>query len=508
MSHIPERIDFRENVAKVPASMPRAIQHATGGFLGKRQAVVDVLGDAYWQQLRTAGHEVRMHTLENLDHYLTKLEERVTAAGGVVHWARDGAEAKRIVLQIAKDHGVKRIVKVKSMISEEIALNSALEEAGYSVRETDLGEYIIQLAGQGPSHIIGPAIHMSKEEVAKLFCDKLGVDAPPDPQVLAAIARTRLREEFLSADMGISGANFCIAETGSIVLVTNEGNGRMCTTVPKLHVAVTSIDKVLPDFEALEIMLKLLGRSGTGQKLSSYTSIITAVHRDPAENGPEEFHLVLMDNGRTRMLRDELYRQTLICIRCGACMNTCPVYNMVGGHAYGWVYAGPIGAILVPQIIGTKAAGDLPYASTLCGACAEICPIKIPIPEILLQLRHRVVEGDEQAEPVISEALRQGVTAGTLTLRYPWIYSFGTQMLKYVQAPFRDDGWLPNLPSPLSRWTQTRPMPAFGADFRSWFHKRTPEGRARELGKNLGMATAVTALLAVIGWWIARRQSK
>ncbi len=473
MSQVLTPIDFRANTQQVPPKMPAAVQRATGRFLGNRTAVVEVLGRERWEELCQAGHDVRLHAITHLDYYLTQLEEQVMAAGGHVHWAREPDEARRIVLEIGRQHNVKRVVKAKSMATEEVGLNHALEGAGIQVLETDLGEYIIQLAGVGPSHIIAPAVHLTKEGIAELFQEKLGVDAPPDPVRLTEIARTKLREEFLTADMGISGGNFLVAETGTLVIVTNEGNGRMCTTLPPLHVAVVGIDKVVPDMESLTVLLKLLARSATGQKISTYTSFITGPRRTEAETGPREFHLVLLDNGRTNILQDPVARETLLCIRCGACLNVCPVYNNVGGHAYGWVYSGPIGAILAPQLLGSKIAADLPFASSLCGACDEICPVKIPISKILLHLRHRAVEGDAIEAPVAPPMLRTGAQASTLALRSPWLYHIGSRLLKVLQAPWRRDGWLPALPPPLNRWTMVRPLPAFGADFREWWAKRS-----------------------------------
>jgi L-lactate dehydrogenase complex protein LldF len=281
-----------------------------------------------------------------------------------------------------------------------------------------------------------------------------------------------LRQEFLSAEMGISGANFMVAETGTIVLVTNEGNGRMCTTLPPLHVAVVGIDKVVPDWESLTVLLKLLARNATGQKISTYTSFITGPRRSGGEGGPREFHLVLLDNGRTRVLQDRVARDTLLCIRCGACANVCPVYNTVGGHAYGGVYSGPIGAILAPQLVGTAIAGDLPFASSLCGACADICPVKIPIPEILLHLRHRVVEGDAIERAVASPITRATGRIGAIAFGMPALYGLGARMMRIVQTPFLKNNWLTKLPPPMNRWTMARPLPRFRNDFRAWWRKR------------------------------------
>lgn len=504
MSQLSTHIDFRSNVQHVPAHVPPSVQKATTKFLGTRQTVMDIIGKDKWEQLRQAGHALRLHTITHLDYYLEQIEEQVTRAGGHVHWARDAQEAKCIVLDIARRHGVRRVVKAKSMATEEIGLNHALQDAGISVLETDLGEFIIQLAGVGPSHIIVPAVHLTKEGIADLFHAKLGVNAPPDPITLAGVARAHLRQEFLAADMGISGANFLVAETGTLVMVTNEGNGRMCTTLPPLHVALVGIDKVVPDWEALTVLLKLLARNATGQKMSAYTSFITGPRRADGEHGPSEFHLVLLDNGRTKILGDEQARQTLLCIRCGACLNICPVYNQVGGHAYGWVYSGPIGAMLTTQLLGVKAAGDLPFASSLCGACNDICPVKIPITEILLHLRHRVVEGDPIGGPVASPVVRAGAQVGAWALGLPWLYELGSQILKIVQSPLRRDGWLPNLPPPLNRWTVSRPFPAFDAEFRDWWRDRTPQGKRRHLERKLGWGALAAGVIALVVWLMTR----
>jgi len=428
--------------------------------------------------LRQAGHDIKLHALTHLDEYLPMLQARITQAGGTVHWARDDAEARRIVLALAAQHNAKRIVKVKSLATEEIELNHALKEAGIDVFETDLGEYIVQLAGQRPSHPTAPALHLTKEDIAELFSSKLGIDAPPDPPALTEIARGKLREEFLAADIGISGGNFLIAETGTLVVVTNEGNGRMCTSLPPVHIAVVGIEKIIPDWESLAVMLKLLARSGTGQKITAYTNLITP----GGEEGPREFHLVLLDNGRSRILQDERARETLLCIRCGACANICPVYNNVGGFAYGSIFLGPIGAIQSPQLLGTKIAGDLPFASSLCGACADICPVKIPIPQILLHLRHRVAEGDRFESAVVSKGVGVGGSMGARSISTPWLYRLGARMLRVIQSPFRRGDWLPNLPPPFNRWTSVRPFPAFRNDFREWWKSSRTRTNADERG--------------------------
>jgi len=478
MSGTATSIPFRANAQRVPPGMPAAVQKATTKFLGNRAALVAALGPELWEALRQAGHELRLHALQHLDAYLEQAERAIVARGGHVHWARDAAEAQRIVLGLSRDHGVKLAVKSKSMATEEIGLNHALEAAGIRVLETDLGEYIVQLAGMGPAHIVVPAFHLSKEEIAALFREKLKVQAPAEAEQLTQIARARLREEFLAADLGISGGNFLVAETGTILTVTNEGNGRMCTTVPPVHVAVVGIDKVVPDWESLTVLLKLLARSATGQKLSCYTQFISGPPGTPAETGPTEFHLILLDNGRSRILRTPETRKTLLCIRCGACLNICPVYNSVGGYTYGYPISGPTGAMFATQILGTKAAGALPFASTLCGACNDICPVKIPITEILLRLRQRVVEGDDTEPRVAPAVLQAAARAGALGLGSTRLYRLGSRLLRWLQRPFVRDGWMAALPPPLSRWTMARPFPAFTGDFRHWWRSR-PVARKR-----------------------------
>lgn len=470
MSKPPGVIGFSAYTHAVPTSIPQAVQTATSRFLDNRAARVAELPE--WEVLRQAASDIRLHTLENLDFYLHQLEQSVQLAGGHVHWAEDAEAARRIVLQLAQDHKIQNVVKAKSMATEEIGLNHALEQIGVRVIETDLGEFIIQLAGTGPSHIIVPAVHMKKEEIASLFRQKLGVEAPPDPLQLTAIARQQLRKEFLAAEMGITGANFLVADTGTLVLVTNEGNGRMVTTLPDIHVAVAGIDKVVPDMASLTVFLKLLARSATGQKLSTYTQFIRGPRQHPYENGAKAFHLVLLDNGRSKILGDPVGREVLKCIRCGACLNVCPVYKNVGGYAYGWFISGPIGAIFTPQILGIQAAGELPFASTLCGACVDICPVKVPITQILLHLRHKAAEGEAESPPIAPRATRLAAFAGQAALRSSWIYQLGTRLLEMLFFPLRQNGWIKRLPPPLNRWTDVRPFPAFQGRFRKWWRNR------------------------------------
>jgi L-lactate dehydrogenase complex protein LldF len=355
------------------------------GFVFKRNAAFVELEDG--EALRDRARAIKETTIANLDQYLVQLEESVAALGGAVHWARTGEEARAIILDIARQNDVKLVVKSKSMVTEEIDLNEAFEGAGIEAIETDLGEYIVQLAGERPSHILAPAIHKSRGDISDLFADKLGAMNLNEAEELTALARKQLRQKFCTADMGVTGANFAVAETGTIVLVENEGNIRLSTTLPRLHVAVMGIEKVIPSFDDLAVFLKILARSASGQKMSSYVSFITGTRRDGETDGAREFHLVILDNGRTRILEDEEKRESLYCLRCGACLNVCPVYQKIGGHAYGSVYSGPIGSIITPQFAGLEKTKDLPFASSLCGACKEICPVRINIPHILLSLR-------------------------------------------------------------------------------------------------------------------------
>ena len=365
---------------------------------GRARAVADFdqggqPGD--FEALRLAGAAIRDEVLEDMDVWLEIFEARASAAGATVLWARDGQEAQRHIVDIARRHGVKKAIKSKSMLSEEAGLNEALEAAGIVSVETDLGEYIIQLAKEHPSHIIAPAIHKNKEEVDALFARFHHRPPAPDGQIdipaLTREARQVLREYFLSADMGITGGNFLVAETGSVALVTNEGNGRMVTTLPRVHVAVVGIEKLIPTLDDLSALLRLLTRSATGQTISNYVSLLTGPRGDGAEEGPEHMYFVLMDGGRASLLGGD-FQEMLRCIRCGACMNHCPVYQSIGGHAYGWVYPGPMGSVLTPLYTGLENSPDLPQAATLCGQCSMVCPVRIPLPELLRKLREKQLE--------------------------------------------------------------------------------------------------------------------
>ncbi|MEK6303202.1 MAG: LutB/LldF family L-lactate oxidation iron-sulfur protein [Acidobacteriota bacterium] len=412
-------------------------------------------GDA----LRDRAREIKERTIAALDRYLVQLEESITRLGGTVHWARDGREACRIILEIARSHNVKQVVKSKSMATEEIELNEAFEAAGIEPVETDLGEYIVQLAHEKPSHILAPAIHKSKGDISELFADRLGGERLAEAEELTKLARERLRSKFCSAEMAVTGANFGVAETGTIVLVENEGNIRLSTTLPRVHVALMGIEKVIPKLDDLAVFLKILARSAAGQKMSSYVSFITGARRAGEADGAEEFHLVIMDNGRTTILRDPEKRESLYCLRCGACLNICPVYQKIGGHAYGSVYSGPIGSIITPPMAGIEKAKDLPFASSLCGACREVCPVRINIPHVLLRLRNEWVEAarDDRSGPPLIE--RAGMKLWRFVMSHPVLYGILFRTAALLQGPLLDDGKLKRLPPPFDGWTENRDFP-------------------------------------------------
>jgi L-lactate dehydrogenase complex protein LldF len=440
------------------------VRHATDVIRGKRAHVVDEMPD--WQALREAGRRIKEHTLRHLDVYLQQFEEACTRAGGEVHWARDADEASKIVVGIIQSHNEKEVIKVKTMTSDEIRLNQALEAAGITPYETDLAELIIQLGGDAPSHIVAPALHRNRMEVREIFLRKMGLAELGDsPEALAEAARVYLRERFLRVKVGISGANFAIAETGSVCVVESEGNGRMCISLPRVLISLIGIEKVIPRFNDLEVFLQSLPRSATGERMNPYTSIWTGV--SPGD-GPEEFHVVLIDNGRTTVLADPESRETLHCIRCGACLNICPVYRQTGGHAYGSTYSGPIGAILTPQLQSMKHSQSLPYASSLCGACYEVCPVKINIPEILIHLRSKIVASGESP---FSE--RIGMKAAGFALSDGGRLAFAEKFARFAQWFYERDGKLENLPGILAGWTEYRDMPALPKQsFREWWSKR------------------------------------
>ncbi|HYU01834.1 MAG TPA: LutB/LldF family L-lactate oxidation iron-sulfur protein [Gemmatimonadales bacterium] len=381
--------DRHARAALADGQLRGALRQATTLFGERRQAALATAPD--WEGARDRARAIKDETLLHLDRYLEEFSANAERAGARVHWARDAAEACAVIGRIAEQRRARTVVKSKSMASEEIHLNAALTARGIEPIETDLGEYIVQLAGETPSHIVVPAIHKTKRQIAALFAAKLGIELSDDVATLTGAARQALRRRFAEADLGVSGVNFAVAETGTILILENEGNARLTTSLPRTHVALMGIEKVIPRFADLEVFLQLLPRSGTGQALTAYQSLLTGVKQRPEDEGPAELHIVLLDNGRSRMLAAPVTRQSLACIRCGACLNACPVYRQIGGHAYGSVYPGPIGAVLTPQLFGLGRSPELPYASSLCGACRDVCPVKIDIPALLLHLRAEVV---------------------------------------------------------------------------------------------------------------------
>ncbi|MFQ5740532.1 MAG: LutB/LldF family L-lactate oxidation iron-sulfur protein [Acidobacteriota bacterium] len=437
------------------------LQRNLRSTLGKTLTARDraVSGVSNWEELRQYASDVKTHTLARLSHYLEELESRIIEQGGKVVWARTPQEAVHFILDLAHEKDVRKVVKSKTMVGEEIHLNQALERSRIEPIETDLGEFIVQQAGQTPSHIIAPALHLSKEEVARLFVDRVGMAPTRDVEQITATFRQVMRREFLRAPMGITGVNFAIAETGTLVVVENEGNARLTVSAPRIHVAVMGIEKVIPRLADLAVFLKLLTRSATGQKITSYVNLINGARRSGERDGPREFYLVLLDNGRSQILEDEFLRQTLSCIRCGACLNVCPVYQSVGGHAYASTYQGPIGAILTPQLEGLEEAPDPPYASSLCGACYDICPVKIKIPHILLQLRQRVQQRkNARAARVPLEKL--GMSLWAWAMQSPENYARTTRWARRLQTLFGRRGGRLTIPfPPFNRWTEKRSLP-------------------------------------------------
>lgn len=469
--------------------LQRALRRVGSGFDNSRRDAIDEVTEEAWESWREEARSIKAHTLDHLDYYLEMVYDNVTKAGGQVHFADTGEQANQIVAQLVTSRNVKMATKSKSMVSEELELNPVLESLGVEVFETDLGEYIIQLAGETPSHLIAPALHKSREDVAQLFAEKLGLPYTEDIEEMARSARILLRDKFLQADLGISGANFLVAETGTLVIITNEGNGRLCTSAPRMHIGITGMEKVIPSMQDLAAFLRLLPRSATGQRISSYVSMVTGLRRSDDEDGPEEFHLILVDNGRSRMLADPDLREALNCIRCGACLNICPVYQKVGGHAYGWVYPGPIGAIVSPMLVGLKQSKDLPFASSLCGACREACPVKINIPKLLLNLRQKLAESPDpevKASPELDNLLARGYVR---LMSSPGLLSFVHKLGRSLQEPLamirfspfsRGGRKVTKLPLPLlSQWTKSRDLPELPA--RS-FHEEWAQGLSEKSG--------------------------
>jgi L-lactate dehydrogenase complex protein LldF len=459
-----------------PAFRARAEAALEDGFLQQALGIattrfIDLRREAFagfpeGDRLRDRARAAKEATLQQLDTHLERLADSVERLGGRVHWAATAAEAREIVLRLCRERGVRRVVKSKSMATEEIELNAALERAGVTAVETDLGEYIIQLAHEKPSHIIAPAIHKTKGQVAELFTRAMGRPLPADAEALTAAARAALRQAFLEADMGITGANFAVADTGTVVLVTNEGNGRMVTTLPRIHVAVMGMEKVIPSMSDLVLFLSILARSATGQRLSVYTTLIRGPRARTELEGPEEFHLILLDNGRSAQIAGPL-REALYCLRCGACLNVCPVYRRVGGHAYGATYPGPIGILLTAMLEGQPAVRELAHASSLCGACQEVCPVRIDIPRMLVELRAGLAESRQVG--ALERALAR--LAGR-ALASPALFRLGARLARLLQRPFVRDGRIRRLPL-LGGWTAARDLPPLAREsFGEWWERQ------------------------------------
>jgi L-lactate dehydrogenase complex protein LldF len=452
------------------SQLRKNIAHAIDVIQGKRARLVEEKPD--WQELRTAAAAIRTHVLENLGFYLEQFESRCTAAGGVVHWAADAAEARRIILEILRQENASEVIKIKTMTSAEIQLNPYLEQNGIQPVETDLAEVILQLGHGEPSHIVAPSLHVNRSQVREIFAERMGLPTlTDDPQALTAAARHYLRQKFLSVPTALSGANFMVAETGAVTIVESEGNGRMCLTLPRTLISVAGIEKIVPRFRDLEVMLQVLARSATGERMNPYTSLWTGV--TPGD-GPQRFHVVLLDNGRSSILARDRERQTLRCIRCAACMNACPVYRQTGGHAYGSVYPGPIGAILTPQLTQMHHAQSLPYASSLCGACYEVCPVKINIPEVLIDLRARITDQERRTVRRAFDPMYVGMRIANLAFSRASFFHAAQRLGRIGVGLFaRRDGWVHSLPGLGRNWTQTRDLRAMPPQtFHEWWAAR------------------------------------
>jgi len=451
-----ETFDQNALAALQDSQLKGALNNLANTFGERRKVAMQSVDN--WEGLREKARKIKEQTLLHLDSYLEKFAENAEKAGAKIHWAVDGKEANEIVLNLIKERNATKVVKAKSMVSEEIHLNSALEKAGIFPIETDLGEWIIQLAQETPSHIVVPAIHKTKGQIADLFVEKVGIEKTDDVDILTQTARNVLRSKFAESEIGISGVNFGVAETGTILILENEGNIRLTTGVPKTHIAIMGIEKIVPKLTDLDVFLKLLPRSGTGQKLTTYQSLITGNKRDNDAEGPAELHLILLDNGRSKMLSHPVTRQSLACIRCGACLNACPVYQQIGGHAYGSVYPGPIGAVITPQLLGIEKNKQLPYASSLCGACREVCPVKIDIPQLLLHLRAKIVEEKPNFAEGFAFNLYQKAWSGTKS------YELGIKtarfMQKFVAKEGKVGGIIGTFAPPVKSWAEFRDAPS------------------------------------------------
>ncbi|SDI14661.1 LutB/LldF family L-lactate oxidation iron-sulfur protein [Alteribacillus bidgolensis] len=462
--------ESRVNKGLGDSYMRETVREAQGRLHTNKAKAEEDLGQ--WEEWRTHSEEIRSHTLENLDFYLEQLSENVVKNGGHVFFAQTAEEANEYVKEVAAKKEAKKIIKSKSMVTEEISMNDALEKAGCEVIESDLGEYILQIDDHDPpSHIVAPALHKNKEQIRETFERLKGYDKTSKPEELTQFARERLRQEFLEADIGITGCNFAVAESGSVSLVTNEGNARLATTIPKTQISVMGMERIVPTWEELDVLVSMLCRSAVGQKLTSYVTGLSGPREEGDLDGPEEFHLVIVDNGRSNIL-GTAFQSALHCIRCAACINVCPVYRHVGGHSYGSIYPGPIGAVLSPLLEGYEDHKDLPYASSLCAACTDACPVKIPLHELLIE--HRKVIAEEEKKTSIGESY--AMKGFGLAASSPGLFQMAAKTAPYMLSPFSKDGFIEKGPGPLGGWTDVRSFPAPEKErFRDWFKNRKKE---------------------------------
>jgi L-lactate dehydrogenase complex protein LldF len=450
--------------------MRKAVVNAQERIGANRLKMVDELGN--WDEWRDDAAAIRDHVLENLDAYLYQLSEKVTANGGHVFFAKTKEQATDYILQVARSKQAKKVVKSKSMVTEEIGMNAVLQQAGIEVIETDLGEYILQLDQDPPSHVVVPAIHKDRHQIRRVLAEKLGYDGPETPEAMTLFIRQKIRQDFLSADIGVSGCNFAVAETGSVCLVSNEGNARMCTTLPKTHIAVMGMERIAPTFAEVDVLITMLARSAVGARLTGYNSWLTGPREAGHIDGPEAFHLVIVDNGRSQVLGSP-FRDILRCIRCGACINTCPAYRHIGGHGYGSIYPGPIGAVISPLLGGYKDFKELPYACSLCTACDSVCPVRIPLSKLILKHRRVITESG-----LTSKAEQRATKMFTYLNSHPTLWKVGMVAGARAASWFIKGGKAPIDSGAIGEWTQARDLPdADGESFRSWFKKHQAEGK-------------------------------
>ncbi|ACR67624.1 iron-sulfur cluster-binding protein [Edwardsiella ictaluri] len=451
------------------AVMRKAVANAQERISANRQKMVDELG--HWDEWRERAEQIRDHVLDNLDAYLYQLAEKVTENGGKVYFAKTKEDATRYILQVAQGKNAKKVVKAKSMVTEEIGMNHALQQAGIQVVETDLGEYILQLDQDPPSHVVVPAIHKDRTQIRRVLHETLGYDGPETPEAMTLFIRQKIRQDFLSADIGVTGCNFAVAETGSVCLVTNEGNARMCTTLPPTHIAVMGMERIAPTFEEVDVLITMLARSAVGARLTGYNTWLTGPREADNLDGPQEFHLVIVDNGRSSILGSP-FRAVLRCIRCGACMNTCPAYRHIGGHGYGSIYPGPIGAVISPLLGGYANFKDLPYACSLCTACDSVCPVNIPLSKLILRHRRAMVEAG-----LPPKAEQRATRLFAYANSHPTLWKVGMIAGARVASWLIKGGKAPINAGALAEWTAARDLPqADGESFRSWFKQHKEQG--------------------------------